>query len=126
MDVNDHPLKSKFYQRLKREQTKLEEFTHKCWGPMSPPYRHISGSSPINGKYKSPEIEIVQLGMMLFAESPGDHRSFIIDVSTRLLLGDFRYKVCRPVGRCLVTSQQQSVWIDTVKQCKSNSTPTKS
>jgi hypothetical protein len=45
----------------------------------------------------------------LFTESPGDHRSFIIDVSTRLLLGDFRYKVCRPVSRCLVTSQQQSV-----------------
>jgi hypothetical protein len=42
MDVNDHPLKSKFYQRLKREQTELEEFTHKCWGP-TPPYTHISG-----------------------------------------------------------------------------------
>ncbi len=72
MDVNDHPLKSNIYQRLKREQEKLEEFTHKCWGP-TPPYTHISGSSPIDGGYKSPEIEIVQLGMLLFTESPGDH-----------------------------------------------------
>ncbi len=31
MDVNDHPLNSKFYQRLQREQTSLEEFTRKCW-----------------------------------------------------------------------------------------------
>jgi hypothetical protein len=96
MDVNDHLLKSKFYQWLKRELTELEEFTHKCWGPM-PPYTHISGSSPIDGGYKSPEIEIVQLGMLSFAESPGDRRSFIINVSTCLLMGDFRYKVCWPI-----------------------------
>jgi hypothetical protein len=112
MDANDHPLKSNFYQWLKREQTELEEFTHKCWGPM-PPYTHISGSSAINGGYKSPEIEIVQLGMLLL-ESPGDHRSFIINVSTSLLFGDFRYKVCWPVSRCLVTLQQQ--YVDRYKQ----------
>jgi hypothetical protein len=72
MNVNDHPLVCKFYQRLKREQTELEGFTHKCWGP-KPPYTYISGSSPIDGRYKSPEIEIVQLGIPLFAESPEDH-----------------------------------------------------
>ncbi len=108
MDVNDHPLKNNFYQRLKREQTELEEFTHKCRGPM-PPYTHLSGSSLIDGGYKSPEIEIVQLGMPLFAENPGDHRSFIINISIRSLLGDFRYKVCQPMSRHLVTLQQQSV-----------------
>jgi hypothetical protein len=108
MDVNDHFMKSNSYQWLKRKQTELEEFTHKCWGP-TPPYTHISGLSPIDGGYKSPEIEIVQLGMLSFTESPGDHRSFIMDVSTCLLLGDFRYKVCQPVSRRLVTSQQQSV-----------------
>ncbi len=101
-------MKSRFYLWLKREQTELEEFTHKCWGPM-PPYTHVSDSTPINGGYKSPEIEKVQLGMLFFAENPGDHRSFTIDISTRLLLGDFRYKVCWPVSRRLVTSQQQSV-----------------
>ncbi len=46
--------------------------------------------------------------MLSFAESPGDHRSFIINISTRSLLGEFRYKVCRPLSRRLVTSQQQS------------------
>jgi hypothetical protein len=48
LDVNDHPLTSKFYQQLQKEQTGLEEFTHKCWEP-TPPYTHISGSSPIDG-----------------------------------------------------------------------------
>jgi len=108
MDINDHPLTSKFYQQLQKEQTGLEEFTHKCWG-LTPPYTHISRSSPIDGGYKSSEIEIVNLGMLTFAESPGDHRSFIIDISTRSLFGEFRFKICRPISRRLVTSQQQSV-----------------
>jgi hypothetical protein len=86
----------------------LEEFTHKCWGP-TPPYTHISGLSPIDGGYKSPEIEIVNLGMLSFTESPGDHRSFIIDILTCSLLGEFQFKVCRPISRRFVTSQQQSV-----------------
>jgi len=77
MDVNDHPLTSKFYQQLQKEQTGLEEFTHKCWGPI-PPYTHISGSSPIDGGYKSSEIEIVNLGMLTFAESGESRRSQII------------------------------------------------
>jgi hypothetical protein len=47
--------------------------------------------------------------MLSFTESPGDHRLFIIDILTRLLLGKFRFKVCRPVSRHLVTSQQQSM-----------------
>jgi len=47
--------------------------------------------------------------MLTFAESPGDHRSFIIDISTRSLFGEFRFKICRPISRQLVTSKQQSV-----------------
>jgi hypothetical protein len=47
--------------------------------------------------------------MLTFAESPGDHRSFVLDISTRSLLGVNRYKVCRPVSCRLVTSQESSV-----------------
>ena len=42
-------------------------------------------------------------------ESPGDHRSFIIDISTRSLFGEFRFKICWPISRQLVTSKQKSV-----------------
>jgi hypothetical protein len=47
--------------------------------------------------------------MVNFAESPGDHRSLLFDISTCSLLGKFRYKICRPVSRRLVTSQVDSV-----------------
>jgi hypothetical protein len=86
----------------------MEEFSHKCWGPTEP-YTHSSGKLPIDGGYKSLEVEIVNLAMLNFAESPGDHRSLLFDVSTSLLLGEFRYKICHPVSRRLVTSQADSV-----------------
>jgi hypothetical protein len=70
---------------------------------------HPSGKSPINEGYKSPEVEIVNLAMLNFAESPGDHRSLLFDASTCLLLGEFRYKICHPVSRRPVTSQADSV-----------------
>jgi hypothetical protein len=86
----------------------MKEFMHKCWGPKEP-YTHHSRKSPIDGGYKTPEVEIVNLSMLTFAESPGDHRSFILDVSTRSFLGVYRYKVCQPVSQRLVTSQESSV-----------------
>ncbi len=70
---------------------------------------HPSEKSPIDGGYKSPEVEIVNLAMLNFAESPGDHRSLLFDVSRCLLLGEFRYKICCPVSHRLVTSQADSV-----------------
>jgi hypothetical protein len=72
MDINDHPLRNKFYKKLKEQNTDMEEFTHKCWGPKEL-YKHHSGKSPIDGDYKTPEVKIVNLGMLTFAESPGDH-----------------------------------------------------
>jgi hypothetical protein len=108
MDINDHPLQNKFYKKLKDHNTDMEEFIHKCWGPKEA-YKHHSGKSPIDGGYKTLEVKILNLAMLTFAESPGDHGSFVLDVSTQSLLGVYRYKVCRPVSRRLVTSQETSV-----------------
>ncbi len=72
-------------------------------------FQKVRNRSPIDRAYKAPEVEIVNLCMLTFAESPGDHRSLCFDISTRSLLGKFRFKICRPVSRRLVTSQQASV-----------------
>jgi hypothetical protein len=108
MDANEHILTGKFNRAITRAGLDLEEFTHKCWGACQP-YTHISGKISINGGYKSPEIEVLNVCMLPFLESPGDHCAFTIDISTRSLLGKFQYKVCRPVSRRLITSQQGSV-----------------
>jgi hypothetical protein len=78
------------------------------WGPKVP-HTHPAGKSPIDGAYMSSEIEIVNLIMLTFADSPGDHRSLCFNISTRSLLDNFKHKICRPVSRRLVTSQQSSV-----------------
>ncbi len=108
IDVNSHPLHNDLYQQLQDRVTEMEEFFHKCWGPKAP-YTHPAGKSPIDGVYKPLQVMIVNLCMLRFAESLGDHRSLCFDNFTRSLLGEFRYKVCRPVSRRLVTSQQSSV-----------------
>ena len=108
IDVNGHPLYNNLYRQLQESGTEMEEFSHNCWGPVAP-YTHHAGRSPIDGAYKSPEVEIVNLCMLTFAESPGDHHSLCFDISTRSHFSEFRFKICRPVSRRLVTSQQASV-----------------
>jgi hypothetical protein len=81
VDVNNHPLQNKFYTKLQEQNTELEEFTYKCWGP-NKPYTHHSGKTPIDSRYKTLEVKIVNLAMLTFAKSPGDHQSFVLDVST--------------------------------------------
>ncbi len=93
----------RFNRQILRTGPDLEEFTHKCWGAHQP-YTHINRKIPIDGGYKSPEIEVLNVCMLPFLDSPGDHRAFIIDISTRSLLGEFRYKVCRPISRRLIMS----------------------
>jgi hypothetical protein len=93
MDANKQVFKGKFNKALTRTGLDMEEFTHKCWGP-NQPYMHINGSTRIDGEYKLSEIEVLNVCMLSFLNSLGNHQAFIIDISTRLLLGEFRYKVC--------------------------------
>ncbi len=74
INVNGHPLHNDLYRQLREHRTEMEEFSHKCWGSKAP-YTHPAGKFPIDGAYKSLEVEIVNLCMLTFAENPGDHRS---------------------------------------------------
>jgi hypothetical protein len=108
IDINGHPLHNDLYRQLQERKPEMEELSHKCWGPKAP-YMHPAGKSPINRAYKSPEVEIVNLFMLTFAESPGEHRSLCFIISHCSLLGKFQYKVSPPVSWRLVTSQPSLV-----------------
>jgi len=86
----------------------MEEFTHKYWGGAEP-YTHISGSRAIDRAYKTKDVEVAGFKMLSFVESFGDHRNFVIDITTRSMIGEFAYKVQRPVSRRLVMAQQHCV-----------------
>jgi hypothetical protein len=102
MDVYKHPTDGKLSRKLAATNLEMKEFSHKCWGPVAP-YMQINGTQLINGGYIFPEIEVVNLATVNFKDSPGNHRLLIFEISTS------QYKVCRPVSRCLITSQQSSV-----------------
>ncbi len=106
-DLNGYPLHNNLYIQVTERRTGMEEFSHKCWGPKAP-YTYPAGKSPIDGAYKNIGY-IVNLSMLTFADSPGDHRRLCFDISTRSLLGEFKHKIYRPVSRRLVISQQSSV-----------------
>ncbi len=74
-------------------------------GTIHAPLRQVTN----RWRYKTPEVKILNLTILTFAKSPGDHQFLVLDVSTRSLLGVYRYKVCWLVSRSLVTSQETSV-----------------
>jgi hypothetical protein len=83
MDVNDHPTEGKFSRKLAKMNLDVHEFSHKCWGP-TPPYTHINGTQPIKGGNISSKIEVVNLAMVNFMDSPGCCESYhcTLDVCT--------------------------------------------
>ena len=108
MDVNGDPLRNNLYKSIQEGADGMEEFSHKCWGS-KPPRTHARGSGPRDGGYISSELEILNLSMLNFVDSPGDHRSLLLDVSTKSMLGEHLNTICRPVSRRLVMSQRDSV-----------------
>ena len=86
----------------------LQEISHKVW-VSSPPNTYIDGSLPIDGIFASPELEILHCMSLSFHESIGDHRTMMIEISTRSLLGQHQSSIVRPTTRRLTTKQPRSV-----------------
>ena len=53
-------------------------------------------------------VEITNFCMLPFIGSPGDHRAFVIEATTRSLIVQNQLKFSRPAGRRLVMSQPQA------------------
>ena len=108
IDANEHITKGLIHAQLTSNDVGLKEISHRSWGP-SPPHTHINGSIPIDGIFASPELEVSNCLLLSFHESVGDHRSMIVEVSTRSLLGQHQSSIVRPTTRRLTTKQPRSV-----------------
>jgi hypothetical protein len=86
----------------------LQEATNTCWEDKEP-NTHIRGSKPIDGIYHSSNLEIVTTKMLSFHEGVGDHRTTLVDISARSLLGTDGMRISRPYARRLTTSNKKSV-----------------
>ena len=92
---------------LEDETLGLEEATNKVWGN-KPPNTYVRGSDPIDYVLHTNDIEVQLLRMNSFAESVGDHRTVILDVTTQSMIGEYEYKIVRPQSRRLTTQQPSS------------------
>ena len=54
-------------------------------------------------------MEITAFYMLSFLDSTGDHRSWLVEVTARSMLGRELLKIVRPLGRRLVSTQPRSV-----------------
>ena len=85
MDANEHVLDGALSKLLAQEGIQLQEQSHRFWGNELP-NTYVDGSDPIDGVWCTPDIEITDMKILPFSESPGDHRTFIFDASTRSIL----------------------------------------
>ena len=97
----------------------LVEATHQTWTNNTLPNTHIDGSIPIDGLYHSQELEPSTM-QLSFHEGVGDHRTLIVDVTTRSLIGMDKFKIIRPTARRLVSTNLAS-FCDTPNMSSANS-----
>lgn len=64
---------------------------------------HFRGSKPIDAIWTTPDVEIANICAMPIGYGVGDHRSFILDISTRSIVGLHPQPVKRPSARRLNT-----------------------
>jgi len=108
-DANEHILDGKYTRRLLEDPLLgLVEETSRHWGD-SPPNTHVMGSVPIDGVWRTPDIEVNNLIMLPFSHSVGDHRTIILDVTTLSMIGSYQHKVVYPPCRPLSNKHKQSV-----------------
>ena len=106
-DVNENVVRGNLTQLLSRKGTEMEEFGQDyCVGDVD---SHVYGNGRIAGGWKTRNLEVTQLLMLPFIESVGDHRSWIIEFTTRSLLGPNLMKIQRSIARRLVMANKKSV-----------------
>lgn len=91
IDLNEHILTSRLAQDLR--EIGLEEATHLQWPEGVEPRTYIQGSGPNDAVYHTPNLEIVSSMQLSFHEGVGDHRTVIVDVSSRSMIGKDSFKM---------------------------------
>ena len=107
IDLNEHILTSRLAKDL--SEMGLEEATHRQWPEGVEPHTYIRGSGPIDAVYHTPNLEIVNSVQLSFHEGVGDHRTVIVDVSARSLIGKDSFKIVRPSARRLTLANKKYV-----------------
>ena len=107
IDLNEHILDSRLARDLM--ELGLKEATHPHWPEGVEPRTYIRGRGPIDAVYFTPDLEIVATLQLSFHEGVGDHRTVLVDVSSRSMIGKDSFKIVRPTARRLTLANKKYV-----------------
>ncbi len=99
----------------------LLEATHLKWKGSEPQTFVFGKGKPINGMYHSPELEITSIMQFSFHKGVGDHKTTLVDVTTRSVIGKLEKRVVTPQARKLSTKNKKIIkeYIQyTTQQCR--------
>ena len=100
LDANEHVMDGQLNKALQGPGLEMMEALHTfTQAPLLPTWRN--GSSPIDGIWVTPKIEVTGAKILPFSKSIGDHRSFLLETTTRSTLGQDLPKIVRVEARRL-------------------------
>jgi hypothetical protein len=105
IDMNEHVLTGTLAQEFFR--LGMVEATHTQWHGEEP-HTYIDGSAPIDGLYHPPNLEVTAIAQLPFHEGVGNHCMVLVDVTTRLAIGQQDFRVVRPLAWKLSTKNKAS------------------
>jgi hypothetical protein len=107
VDANKHILTGKLPTALAK--LGLQEATHALWGELElRTYVHRDGA-PIDGVFHTPDIEVTAIMQLSFHEGVMDHRTTILNISTRLAIRKHKQQVVTPQARRLTNKNGASL-----------------
>ena len=102
MDANEPVLDGPLCSQL--AEFGLTPMAHKFHGTI--PNMHVEGSECIDKVWASPGVEVTGIQLLSFHQSIGDHRTFIVNFTTRSAVGLFAHLIVCPECRRLVNSNK--------------------
>ncbi len=103
--MNEHVLTGTLAQEFFR--LGMVEATHTQWHGEEP-HIYIDGSAPIDEVYHSPNLEVMVIAQQSFHEGVSNHCMVLVDVTTRLAIGQQEFKVVRLIAWKLSTKNKAS------------------
>ena len=91
-DINDDAIMGELCVKLAKEGIEISEVSSTFWSD-SPPASHINGKDCIVMVAKSKGLEVIQLLILPHFCSVGDHRSWVVELTTRSVLGPCRLRI---------------------------------
>ena len=101
-NVNEDAIQGELSLLLQEEGLELEEFTQGFWSGDTPA-SYINGNKLIVLGTKTKNLEVTQWLLLPWIASVGDHRTWIVELSLRSMLGPNLLRIQKSIGRRLVT-----------------------